>query len=259
MGADPRLSDALFDTIAAWHRGRPLTAALDAGTGPHSLAWLGTLGAPVTAVTTDTDMAARARGTPGARVVHGDWTDPGLLRGERFDLVLADYLLGAVDGFTPYFQDRLFERIRPHVADRLYAVGLQPWPDAASDADARAFLDLVRLRDAAFLVSGVRPYREYPDDWVHRTLSRSGFQVVEVRRFPILHSERTVDREWGNVTRTLRTHPNLTLARAMIARADALRATLHARVRREPLIFGSDWVIAAEPWTEGASVPNLSA
>ena len=32
-----------------------------------------------------------------------------------YDVVLADYLLGAVDVFTPYFQTSMFRRLRPHV------------------------------------------------------------------------------------------------------------------------------------------------
>ena len=53
-----------------------------------------------------------------------------------FDTVLADYLLGAVEGFAPYWQGQLFGRLRPLVAKRLYVIGLQPYihgrPDTAA-------------------------------------------------------------------------------------------------------------------------------
>jgi hypothetical protein len=158
--------------------------------------------------------------------------------------VIADYLLGAIDGFAPYYQDHVFARLRPHVGDRLYAIGLEPWPSRHDDPDARTFLDLCRTRDAAFLLAGIRPYREFPESWVARTLTNSGFSVVERARFPIRHSDRTIDREHGNVVRyAQRVEGNL--GAALIQRADALRDRLTARLRERPLVFGNDWVIGS--------------
>jgi hypothetical protein len=56
---------------------------------------------------------------PQDRIVTGNWKDNKMLDGQVYDVVLADYLLGSLDGFAPYFQDRLFERIKPHVGKRL--------------------------------------------------------------------------------------------------------------------------------------------
>jgi hypothetical protein len=93
---------------------------------------------------------------PGDRVLCGNWTDPILLHGEEYDVVLADYLLGALEGHATYYQDRLSDPLRPLVAGQLYCVGLAPYPDTASHP----------WGDACVLLSGRRTYREYPADWV---------------------------------------------------------------------------------------------
>jgi hypothetical protein len=41
---------------------------------------------------------------PDDSVVAGNWKDPKFLQGKIYDVVLADYLLGSIDGFAPYFQ-----------------------------------------------------------------------------------------------------------------------------------------------------------
>lgn len=37
-------------------------------------------------------------------MVIGNWQDENFLKDRVFDTVLADYLVGAIDGFAPYFQ-----------------------------------------------------------------------------------------------------------------------------------------------------------
>lgn len=43
---------------------------------------------------------------PPDEVVIGNWMDENFLNGRVFDTILADYLIGAIDGFAPYFQVR---------------------------------------------------------------------------------------------------------------------------------------------------------
>ena len=45
---------------------------------------------------------------PKDQIIVGNWTDEALLEGYEFDIILADYLIGAIDGFSPYFQVRHF-------------------------------------------------------------------------------------------------------------------------------------------------------
>ncbi len=41
-----------------------------------------------------------------------------------YDVILADYLIGAVDGFSPYFQDIILDKLRHHLnpGGRVYIV-----------------------------------------------------------------------------------------------------------------------------------------
>jgi hypothetical protein len=128
---------------------------LDAGTGAGSLRFVSSLRTSSwTAVTASQSMATRAEqaaatprssvfsaftgggGGGGAHenaVIVGLWSDEELLRNVTFDVVIADYLIGAVDGFAPHTSSRLFPRLHRHLrqscsghqaqAARLYVIG----------------------------------------------------------------------------------------------------------------------------------------
>ena len=110
----------LYQIVADMQGDRPWGNFLDAGTGKGSLRWLLTLDTERwTAITASPGMAEQVtrelgdQKRPEDRLLVGNWSDPEFLQGERFDTVLADYLLGAIDGFAPYTQDQLFSRLRP--------------------------------------------------------------------------------------------------------------------------------------------------
>ena len=79
---------------------------------------------------------------------------------------MADYLIGAVDGFAPYTQDLVLERLRNYLAPggRLYIVGMEPIPEHAM-GPAEVITEVRRARDACIQLAGHRPYREYPLAW----------------------------------------------------------------------------------------------
>ncbi|MBK7760445.1 MAG: class I SAM-dependent methyltransferase, partial [Deltaproteobacteria bacterium] len=190
-------TDRLFASVERLQGTTPWGRVLDAGTGEHSLRWLSER--PTEALAAVTASEAMARGLrekvplrPQDRLIIGNWTDPTLLAGETFDTVLADYLLGAVDGFAPYFQDQLFPRLRPLVRHRLYTIGLAPYPDVAEDEGGALILELARLRDACILLAKHRCYREYPLDWTCRHLERAGFTVEDAWSTPIVYRERFI-------------------------------------------------------------------
>lgn len=230
--------DALFSWIARVH-GDKWGSVLDSGTGEHSLRWLGTLGADsITAVTVETwRMPGLRELVPGTNVVLGQWTDPLLLAGERFDVVLADYVIGAIDGHAPYFQYGFLERIRPHVADRLYLAGLEPQPRDGSVLD-----EVCRLRDSAILLAGHRCYREYPRELVLKWLERTGYDVVDSAAFPNRLGERFVNGQLDVAMRKLPFFKDKGLAAAFEAHIADVRARALAAI---PLVWGEDWVIAA--------------
>lgn len=98
-----------------------------------------------------------------ARIVVGNWNDERLLEGERFDVVLADYLVGTVEAFPPYAQDRQLHRLTGLCGDRFYLLGLEPYVvNKPSDETGELVWHIGRPRDAILLLAGHRPYREYP-------------------------------------------------------------------------------------------------
>lgn len=256
VSSDTSAAGGLFAHIERLHAGRSWGAMLDAGTGVNSMRWMLRLATTRwTAVTGSPDHGAQVRRTIGDRaraddrLMVGAWQDPGLLAGEVFDTVLADYLLGAVEGFAPYFQQGLFRRLRPHVAGRLYVVGLDPYvlgrPSTAAEALAR---DIGRLRDVCLLLAGETPYREYPAEWALERLEADGFRVVSARRFANRYKARWINSQLDMALRRVERLTDAALASALTGRIEALREqALDLAVREDGLRAGHDWVIAAEP------------
>ena len=105
----------------------PWGTFLDAGTGVQSIRWVADLETEKwTAISASPRHAQRVQNAikqvqrPDDRILLGNWVDPNLLKDEVYDTVMADYLLGAVEGFAPYFQPYLFKRLRPLTGKRLY-------------------------------------------------------------------------------------------------------------------------------------------
>jgi hypothetical protein len=189
---------------------------------------------------------ARERRRPADRVVTGNWTDPAFLHGEVHDTVLADYLLGAVEGFAPYFQDRLFARLRPHVGGRLYVVGLEPYPDESDEPAGRVVLEIARLANACILLAGHRMFREYPADWAVRSLEAAGYRVDDVKRFPIVRGPKFVNEQMDVCTRKLKFIQDKGLACQLEASIASLRDRALAQCHVDGgLRFGEDYVLSA--------------
>jgi hypothetical protein len=249
------VGDVLFEHLESLHMGRAWSSVLDAGTGRHSLTWVRSLPTQRwTAVTADPDMEHTVREMCGSamrsgdRIVRGDWTDPSLLAGERFDVVLADYLLGAIDGFAPYFQHKLFERLAPLVGERLYVIGLEPWTDRPDTDETRVITEITRLRDAVLLLCRERPYREFPSAWLRDHLLRAGFSVVSERRFANVLGHGWIDRQLEMCARRLARLPSDAIGDAMAAYIRDLRERAHTVCNaRGGLRGGHDHVFAAEP------------
>ena len=249
------MGDQLFNQLERWHGEEPWGSVLDAGTGEHSLKWLLTLSTSRwAAVTGDVkrkvSMEASFRQDLRAedKIVVGNWQDPVFLLGESYDTVIADYLLGAVDGFAPYFQAQLFGRLRPHVRKRLYVIGLEPFPDRASDEGSALILEIARLRDACILLAGHRCYREYPLDWVVRQLNGAGFLVERTRRLPILYGERYVKSQLQVCRRKLKWFGDQKVAGKMRDHIDSLeRRALKYVTKNGRIRAGEDYIVQASP------------
>ncbi len=170
--------------------GKNYGRVLDAGTGIYSLRWLSGLlhrsnfngelhMSSFVAVTADENFRRECQYKAEelgvgerAQIVKGNWNDHLLVddssegkktllcEGQLFDTILADYLVGAVDHFSPFFQDQLFFRLRSHLKSGgvMHLTGLNPIPEKVN-GPANIFCKITKLRDACILLAGSRPYR----------------------------------------------------------------------------------------------------
>jgi hypothetical protein len=247
-------TDDLFGAIQEHHGKGDWGSVLDAGAGPHSLAWVSGLPARSwKAVTADPAQADALRetfctsGTPGT-VECGSWQDPDLLAGEVFDIVLADYLLGAMDMCSPYYQDQIFARLRGGVGGVLYVVGLEPFPKFPDSPGRELISQIVAARDAAFLLAGERPYREYPQAWVERHLVAAGYKIELSKKFTNVYRDEFVRTQLNVAGAQLAYVPSTALRMALHAHLEGLgeRASANPEVR-DGVRWGADYVIAARP------------
>lgn len=162
------MGDILFNTIKKAQGDKPWGRFLDAGTGVHSLKWIQSLTTEGwTAITADIQMKNQVEREAGATlrdtdsILVGNWMDAAFCETlGKYDTILADYLIGAVDGFSPYEQDTIIRKLRQHLNPngKLYLVGMNPIPDSAQGA-ANVITEVRRARDACIQLAGHRPYR----------------------------------------------------------------------------------------------------
>lgn len=207
------------------------------------------------------DLGISARGD----VVIGDWArgvgedggvdpraPPGarLLEGRMFDTIVADYLVGAIDGFAPYFQDLVFPRLVEHLkpGGRMYVIGLNPIPDRVR-GDANVFCKITKIRDSCILLANHRCYREYPIEWIMRNVKRAGLEVVDAHRYPIRYDHATMVRQI-NVARSKLPHfISRGMANEMKKVLDGLEKESFEVTQRRPdgrITMGFDYIITAE-------------
>lgn len=246
----------MFGVVEHVQADAPWGSVLDAGTGVRSARWISSLPSDRwTAVSADAEhlqlsaASVGSRHRPQDRFVLGNWQDAALLAGERYDTVLAEYLLGAVEGYAPYFQDVLFARLRPLIGRRIYVVGVDPYVSGPVDSEAGAIVQAIgRLRDGCALLAGVTPYREFPAEWVIRQLEGVGLDVTFARRFPNAHGLPWVEAQMGDTRRLIALLGQGALARALAVEADHLTQKAAALIAEHGgLAFGHDYVIAARP------------
>ena len=86
-----------------------------------------------------------------------------LVKDRLYDTILCDYLIGAVDGFSPYYQDLIIPRVKRHLrpGGRIYVVGLNPVPDKV-EGKGNVVCEVRRARDAAILLAGEFEWRGGP-------------------------------------------------------------------------------------------------
>eukprot|EP01012_Entosiphon_sulcatum_P006862 TRINITY_DN13343_c0_g1_i2.p1 TRINITY_DN13343_c0_g1~~TRINITY_DN13343_c0_g1_i2.p1 ORF type:complete len:204 (+),score=29.10 TRINITY_DN13343_c0_g1_i2:439-1050(+) len=187
----------------------------------------------------------------GDSVVIGKWSDPSFLQDNVYDVVVADYLLGAVEGFDPYFQDQMLPRLKKQMkpGSRLFFVGLEPHPASSPTKQGQVIIDIARTRDACCLLAGKRPYREYPMEWVVSHLKAAGFVVTAVKMVPIRQSHDFVSRQLRVARRFLEKGRDSTslpweTRKALNAQIDNLYWQV-GKLSWSGVYFGNDYAIAA--------------
>eukprot|EP00522_Entomoneis_paludosa_P018332 CAMPEP_0172453752 /NCGR_PEP_ID=MMETSP1065-20121228/10938_1 /TAXON_ID=265537 /ORGANISM="Amphiprora paludosa, Strain CCMP125" /LENGTH=286 /DNA_ID=CAMNT_0013205959 /DNA_START=144 /DNA_END=1004 /DNA_ORIENTATION=- len=259
--------DALFGSIERQQGDKPYGAVLDAGTGLHSLRWLGTLHAKgmerCVAVTADKNMQRNCQREVDAlgvsndfEVIIGNWfdeDDPLTMEEEQFDVILADYLIGAMDGFSPYAQDQMIPKLARLLkpGGKLFIVGLQPIPDRTpNDPDANLICKVREVRDACILLAGHRCYREYPVDWIQRQVQTCpGLILDHTSQFPILYKQETIVKQINVARSKFQYFPTPGLSTAMAAVLDDLESKLWEATQRSPtgrIQLGFDYIVTAQ-------------
>eukprot|EP01119_Soliformovum_irregulare_P026069 TRINITY_DN981_c0_g1_i8.p2 TRINITY_DN981_c0_g1~~TRINITY_DN981_c0_g1_i8.p2 ORF type:complete len:294 (-),score=25.83 TRINITY_DN981_c0_g1_i8:184-1065(-) len=244
----------IFDYITTTHGDRPFGDVLDAGTGNHSLEWvLGCKTDRWVAVTGDEKRKNQMKDTFKGQIrdqdeiVVGNWKNNKFMKDQQFDVVLADYLVGSIDAFAPYFQDKIFERLRSHVKQdgRLYVTGAEPIPDYSDDVQGQLVIEVCKTRDACILLAGERPYREFPLDLMLKYLARSGFSIDGVAFFETTYELGYVENQIRVADSKLHKVRNEDLAASLRQHIKELKN----RVRSVTwgFTFGSDYVIVASP------------
>lgn len=259
-------NDALFGSIEAQHENRLFGDVLDAGTGMHSLRWIATLQekgmTSFTAITADTTMQLNVQREAEAlgvdtlgEVLMGNWfgseTTKLNLNQKKYDTVLVDYLIGAMDGFSPYQQDQMLTKLTTLLkpGGRMYIVGLEPLPDRV-EGDADVMCRIRQVRDACILLAGHRCYREYPLEWIERQCEQiSGLRHVSSKKFPILYRHATIVRQINVGRSKLPLFNNSVLSKAMTLQLDDLEKESLAATTRSPtgtLQLGFDYMVTVE-------------
>ena len=235
----------------------PWGSLLDAGTGVQSLRWVAELGTEKwTAISASPRHATRVSEAikparrPNDKIVVGNWVDPNLLKDEIYDTVMADYLLGAIEGFAPYYQAYLFKRLRPLTGRRLYVKGLEPYVPIARPEDraGRILWEIGRFRDACVLHGNDIPYREYPAGWVVDNLRMSGFEVLSIKHFDIRYKKLFINAQIDVCAPIIEKLEDSDLAAALKARGETLRAEALDIIETDgTLCAGRNYVIEAKP------------
>ena len=305
--------DCLFGCIEEQQGTRPFGSVLDAGTGLHSLRWIATLESKgmtdFVAITADTSMQAKVQQEAndlgmshlGNVLIH-NWFAPEVenhkttttttttttnpLEGQFFDTILADYLIGAMDAFSPYQQDQIMAKLAKYLkpSGRLYIVGLEPIPSSVSSSTnnngdnqqhpANIICKVRQVRDACILLAGHACYREYPLSWAMRQVQQCpDLQLLHAQndndnhdaksstssppacfRFPILYRHATIVKQI-NVARSklkliANKHASQALANSLAHVLDELEAQSYAATTTNDndgrIQLGFDYVVAAE-------------
>lgn len=257
-------TDPIFRTIEKHHgEDSSFHDILDAGTGLYSLQWLASLCKQdkldsYTAVTAEHAMRQRVQDkadewgvAKGNSIVVGNWFGNVDLPKEQYDTILAEYLIGAIDGFAPYKQQEmiplLVKLLKP--GGRLYLVGWEPMPVTSNNPAANILCEVQRIKDACIMIAGQRKYREYPLHWILSQVERipNISLAAEPQVFPIRYQHEKIVSLINAGRATLEHFPSKELAKSMGAVLDDLeRQSKEATDATGTIEQGFDYLVTIE-------------
>lgn len=216
---------------------------LDAGGGFGSLCWLLRQSgvSTVTEVTAATDgiygsndLTRAAAALPHVSIEAGNWRDPAFLPGRTWDVVVADYLLGAVEMHWPHGADGMMDRLLATVKPGGYLLisGLEPYEfvlDMDKPAD-RLVLDVESIGESAAFIAGESTYREIPMEWVVRQIERfpEEFRVVGSEQFVMKLSPKSLTSQIKYAKSTAKKIRDPAFKRAFLERVAVLEKEVNA-------------------------------
>jgi SAM-dependent methyltransferase len=181
---------------------------LDAGAGFNSMCWLLRQEYDtITAVTATTEgrygssdlTQSLSNHKNQVKIVLGNWQQNDFFsKSKQFDVVVADYLLGATERHWSFgadaMMDRLLERLLP--GGYLLLVGLEPYETTLNRdiRDDRIVLDIESIGDTAAVLAGASTYRELPMSWVRYQIERrvGEYQIIGTKQFEMTLTENSL-------------------------------------------------------------------
>jgi len=178
----------------------------------------------------------------------GAWQNVSFMSGRQYDVVVADYLLGAVDYFAPHFQVALVRRLRHLVkpGGYLLTVGKEPNALKANSSTQLLLEEIDALRDSATILTRNMPYRELPRWWVKDELENAGFSLQNKYLEQTVVSVRDATDTWEWAGDMIKKIPDERLRAAYLVRHKELKQQIEQNEElQHGYHFGSDYAILA--------------
>ena len=191
---------------------------------------------------------------------------------QKFDTVVAEYLLGALEHFAAFTEQKLVDLLVCSMKEDglLIFCGRKPYPYPGPGSRPaswtiyskarRLVLNAERVRDAAMLLSHQREYREFPARWVRDALHQRGLEIARQESFvgSVDLEYITSQLEWAK--REARKVESASLAAGLLRHIRELQAAANADAgltRNGGVAFGGSYCMVARKPANRTSATDL--
>jgi hypothetical protein len=185
--------------------------------------------------------------------------------------VLAEYLLGALEHFAAFNEQKMMDLLVSSVKDDglLLFCGRKPFdypgPEPYKTEYNKAMqlvLDVERVRDAAMLLSHQREYREFPAWWVREALLQRGLEIVRQESFTGRVNIDYVKQQLDWARREARKVPAKPLSASLLEHIKGLQAATDAEAglnKKGGVSFGGSYcIVARKPANSTSATTDLT-